>query len=64
MSLLHPYLIGVDYIHASEQVRINLVLRVWAVDMVVAFWDGSSKGTASSLKFAKLKVIPIQTIIF
>ena len=35
-----------------------------AADMVVAFWDGSSKGTASSLKFAKSKGIPIKTVIF
>jgi hypothetical protein len=35
-----------------------------AADMVVAFWDGSSKGTASSLKFAKSKGILIQTVIF
>ena len=35
-----------------------------AADIVVAFWDGSSKGTASSLKLAKSKNIPIQTFIF
>ncbi len=32
------------------------------VEMVVAFWDGKSKGTASSLKMAKSKWIPILTV--
>lgn len=33
-----------------------------AADMVVAFWDGESKGTASSLAMAKTKGIPVKTI--
>lgn len=34
-----------------------------AAEMLVAFWDGESKGTASSLAFAQKKGIPIQTVI-
>ena len=34
-----------------------------AAEMVVAFWDEVSRGTASSLKLAKAKGIPIQTVI-
>lgn len=34
-----------------------------AAEMVVAFWDGVSKGTASTLALAKTKGIPIRTVI-
>ena len=34
-----------------------------AAEMLVAFWDGESKGTASSLAFAKKKGMPIHTVI-
>jgi hypothetical protein len=33
-----------------------------AAEMVVAFWDGASKGTASSMAFATKKGIPIITV--
>jgi len=33
-----------------------------AAQMVVAFWDGVSKGTASSLALAKAKGIPVHII--
>lgn len=37
---------------------------IGAAEMVVAFWDGKSKGTASSLEFARAKGIPARPIMF
>ncbi len=33
-----------------------------ACDVVVAFWDGKSKGTANSIKLAKCKCSPLHII--
>lgn len=41
-------------------VRYRKIIEV--ADMVVAFWDGKSKGTSSSLSMAKAKGIPIITV--
>jgi len=43
-------------------VRNRKIIEV--ADMVVAFWDGKSKGTANSLTMAKSKGIPIHTVRF
>ncbi len=33
-------------------------------DMVVAFWDGVSKGTAYTIQFAEKKGMNVQTVLF
>jgi hypothetical protein len=33
-----------------------------ACDVVIAFWDGKSKGTANSIKLAKCKCSPLHII--
>lgn len=35
-----------------------------AAEMVVVFWDGKSKGTASSLALARTKGIPVRVVMF
>lgn len=35
-----------------------------AAEMVVAFWDGKSKGTESSIKMAQSKRIPVKIVKF
>lgn len=35
-----------------------------AAEMVVAFWDGKSKGTESSIKMAQAKRIPVKIVKF
>lgn len=42
-------------------VRNRQIMEV--AEMVVAFWDGTSKGTANSLKLAKSKGIPIRMVL-
>lgn len=42
-------------------VRNRQIMEV--AEMVVAFWDGTSKGTANSLKLAKSNDIPIRIVL-
>lgn len=41
-------------------IRNNLIVE--AADVLVAFWDGTSKGTLSSIKLAEKKGIPVRIV--